>query len=81
MTSNSQPAIDRPAISTAGAVAPDLLMDFDITAAVPGDGVYCFALESSSPDGVAYGSREATSGGPTVRIATTCAWTTSTSRC
>ena len=45
------------------AAAPGLDID---GIAITGDGDYCFALESSSRDGVTYRSREATVGGPVI---------------
>jgi hypothetical protein len=42
------------------------VIEFDITEAIEGDGTYCFALESSSRDGVLYRSREALVGGPVI---------------
>ena len=58
MTWNTQPAIDGPALATLGAVAIGQLADFDVTAAVPGDGVYCFAIDTASTDSAIYNSRE-----------------------
>ncbi|TMA57365.1 MAG: DNRLRE domain-containing protein [Deltaproteobacteria bacterium] len=59
VTSKTQPVIEGPVLSTVGAVAPGQVVEFDVTSAIPGDGVYCFALESPSPDGVRYNSRKA----------------------
>src|SRR5439155_11409440 len=41
--------------------------EFDVTSTMQGDGVYCFAIESPSADGVRYNSREA-AGKPEVII-------------
>ena len=69
MTAKTQPAIDGPVLSTAGPVALGQVVDFDVTSAIQGDGVYCFALESPSSDGVRYNSREAATGQPQFIIA------------
>src|SRR5439155_15354159 len=60
--------IDGPVLSTAAAVALGQVVDFDVTSAIQGDGVYCFALESPSADGVRYNSREAAAGKPQLLI-------------
>ena len=68
ITWNTQPAIDGPALATLGAVATGQLVDFDVTSAIPGDGVYCFALDTSSTDGVDYNSREGTGQHPVLVV-------------
>jgi hypothetical protein len=35
------------------------VVNFDVTSLVPGNGTYCFAITSTSDDGVDYNSREA----------------------
>ncbi len=67
-TYNNQPAIDGPVLSTVGAVALGQTVSFPLTGAIPGDGTYCFAIDSVSTDGVDYLSREASSGKPTVTL-------------
>src|SRR5207244_2231243 len=69
ISAKTQPAIDGPVLSTAAAVALGQVIDFDVTSAIQGDGVYCFALESPSADGVRYNSREAATGQPQFIIA------------
>jgi len=69
ITAKTQPAIDGPVLSTVGAVALGQVVDFDVTSAINGDGVYCFAIESPSVDGVRYNSREAATGKPQVILA------------
>src|SRR5438093_1476792 len=68
LTAQTQPAIDGPVLATAGAVALGQVVDFDVTGAIQGDGVYCFALESPSADGVRYNSREAAAGQPQLLV-------------
>ncbi len=58
LTWNNKPTIDGATLATLGAVAKGQVVDFDVTTAVTGDGLYCFALESLSTDGVDYNSRE-----------------------
>ena len=61
---DNRPAIDGPALATLGAVAVNQVVDFDVTAAVTGDGTYNFALDTLSTDGVQYRSRDASTGRP-----------------
>ena len=68
VTAKTQPAIDGPVLSAMGPVALGQVVDFDVTSAIHGDGVYCFALESPSPDGVRYNSRGAAAGQPQLII-------------
>src|SRR5439155_608927 len=68
ITWNNQPAIDGPVLATAGAVALKQGVDFDITPAIHGDGIYCFAIDTASTDNVNYNSREATTGKPSVAL-------------
>jgi acid phosphatase type 7 len=65
---NNQPAIDGPVLQTLGAVAQSQAVSFNVTSAVPGDGTYCFAIDSLSTDGVDYNSREASTGKPTMTV-------------
>src|SRR5207244_12490011 len=58
VTWNTQPAIDGPALAMLGAVAIGQVADFDVTGAIPGDGVYCFAIDTASTDSAIYNSRE-----------------------
>ena len=66
VTYKTQPAIDGPLLDELGEVEWRNVIEFDVTEAITGDGTYCFALESSSPDGVMYRSREAAVGGPVI---------------
>ena len=72
MTWQTQPAIDGPVLATAGAVAQGQAVDFDVTGAIHGDGVYCFALDTPSTDSALYNSREATAGKPEVAVTAVC---------
>src|SRR5439155_17809506 len=72
MTWQTQPAIDGPVLATAGAVAQGHAVDFDVTGAIHGDGVYCFALDTPSTDSALYNSREASARKP--EIAVTAVW-------
>jgi len=73
MTSATQPPIDGPVVSEVGAVGLGQTADFDVTSAITGDGVYCFAIESASTDGVDYLSREAKKGKPVLTVDASCA--------
>jgi hypothetical protein len=59
----NRPAIDGPVLFTHGPVGHQVV-DFDVTAAVTGDGTYNFALDSTSNDVVEYDSRQAATGRP-----------------
>ena len=72
MTWNTQPAIDGPVLATAGSAAQGRVIDFDVSAAIHGDGVYCFALDTPSTDSVIYNSREAAAGKPEVAVTAVC---------
>jgi hypothetical protein len=61
----TRPAIVGAVLETKGAVAPGNAVVFDVTSEVGADGVYCFALEPTSANGVQYDSRESNGGGPT----------------
>src|SRR5438445_3162568 len=68
MTWNTQPAIDGPALATLGAVAAGQIADFDVTSAIPGDGTYCFAIDTTSTDSAIYNSREGTGTRPALAL-------------
>ena len=60
----TRPALDGPTLAARGAVTANQVVDFDVTAAVPSDGIYSFGLATTSSDEVVYRSREATTGRP-----------------
>ncbi len=62
ITYDTRPAVDGPALATLGTVALGSTVDFNVTAAVTGEGTYNFALDSTSDDGVSYNSSAAPSG-------------------
>src|SRR5947208_2846994 len=68
MTWNTAPAIDGPALATLGAVATGQIEDLDVTPAIPGDGVYCFAIDTTSTDSAIYNSREGTGTRPALAL-------------
>jgi hypothetical protein len=61
VTFATRPPVDGPALHTLGAVAVGATVEFNVGAAVTGDGVYNFAIESSKDDGVSYQPATATS--------------------
>ncbi len=79
VTWHRQPEVDGPVLDQVGTVVAGAHVAFDVTAAVPGDGVYCFALESTSADGVVYHSREVSGAGPALAIEVANPSTTSSS--
>ena len=52
------PPPDGPPLATIGPVATDGVYEVDLGPAVTGDGSYAFAIDSTSSDGVRWGSRE-----------------------
>ncbi|TMB54978.1 MAG: DNRLRE domain-containing protein [Deltaproteobacteria bacterium] len=68
VTWNTQPAVDGPALATLGAVAAGQIADFDVTSAIPGDGTYCFAIDTTSTDSAIYNSREGTGTRPALAL-------------
>jgi cysteine-rich repeat protein len=58
VTFNNQPALDGVPGPIQGAVVQNQVVNFDVTSLVPGNGTYCFAITSTSDDGVDYNSRE-----------------------
>lgn len=66
MTWNTRPVIDGAPGPEVGPVDLGQTVDFDVTQTIAagGDGLYCFAITSTSSDGVDYYSREAFAGGP-----------------
>src|SRR5207245_9861925 len=72
VTWSTQPEIDGPVLAVLGAVTQGQTVDFDVTPAIAGDGVYCFALDTISTDSALYSSREATAGAPQVAVTAVC---------
>ena len=68
MTWNTAPAIDGPVLATLGACAAGQIVDFDVTPAIPGDGVYCFAIDTASTDSAIYNSREGSGVPPALEV-------------
>jgi hypothetical protein len=60
----NRPAIDGPGLDSVGPVAVDQVVEFRLTGALTGDGVYNFALDTLSGDAVRYRSRESSTGKP-----------------
>src|SRR5436190_22278565 len=53
LTWKTQPPIDGPIVAqAAGPVRANQIVDFDVTSAIGGDGVYCFALDPASTNNV-----------------------------
>ncbi len=67
VTYATQPKIDGPLLDEPNKIVePGTAIEFNITRAITGDGLYCFALEGSSRNGVSYRSREAAENSPEV---------------
>jgi FtsP/CotA-like multicopper oxidase with cupredoxin domain len=70
VTFNNQPARDGVPGPIMGAVTTGQVVQFDVTSHVTADGTYCFAITSTSSDGVDYNSREAAANRPQLVVAT-----------
>ena len=64
VTWRNQPSLDGSILDSIGTVDVGDVAHFDVTAAIRRDGVYCFALDSSSDNGVVYRSRESVANRP-----------------
>ncbi len=64
MTWSTRPAMEDKVLGEVGPVDRGQTVEFDLTAAIHGDGTYCVALETGSRDRVDYHSREAATGQP-----------------
>jgi glucose/arabinose dehydrogenase len=71
LTWANRPGLTGAALADAGAVAPGTWVPFDVTAAVAGNGLYTFALVSTSTDAVSFNSREAAANRPYLKVETT----------
>ena len=56
---NNAPAISGTALSSAGTVSVGSWVEFDVTGAITGNGIYSFGLKNNSSDVVQYSSKEA----------------------
>ncbi len=64
VTHMNRPQMDAAVLDNAGPVTIDQVVDFDVTAAIAGDGTYSFGIQPELSDGARYYSREAATGGP-----------------
>jgi hypothetical protein len=60
----TRPPIAGPPLGSLGAIAPNDVVDFDLTGLVTGNGTYDFALDTVSTDATEYRSRESSTGRP-----------------
>ncbi|MCG8608250.1 DNRLRE domain-containing protein, partial [bacterium] len=58
LTWNNAPGIAGIPLSTLGEVSKGVVVEFDVTSAISGDGVYSFAITNSSDDAVKYSTKE-----------------------
>ena len=65
---NNRPAIDGAALDALGKVNVGDIVELDVTDAIGGNGVFSFAIDSSSSNGAIYGSRESSNGAPELII-------------
>src|SRR6185312_795391 len=64
----TRPAVDGATLTTVGTVVAQQVVEFDVSAAVRGDGTKNLALVSTSTDWASYLSRESPSGGPELAV-------------
>ena len=68
-TTQPQPTIGSGVLDApSGSVTQGQVVDFTVTGAITGDGVFCLALDTLSSNGVDYTSREVGAGGPQMLI-------------
>ncbi|MFQ5627691.1 MAG: DNRLRE domain-containing protein [bacterium] len=60
ITFNNAPTISGPALSTVGSVTVGQTVDFDVTTAIIGDGIYSFGLDNASLQVARYSSKQGT---------------------
>jgi hypothetical protein len=65
---SNAPLISGAPLSTLGAVALNTWVEFDVTAAITGNGIYSFGLTSTSQDAVYFNSKESTTNKPVLVI-------------
>ena len=70
VTFDTRPVIDGPALAALGKVAVGDIVELDVTAAIPGNGTYSFAMDSNNSNGADYRSREAVTNPPVLVITT-----------
>lgn len=58
LTWDNAPALDSPALDGVGPVVEGVWVEFDVTAAITGPGIYSFGLDSVSSNSVRYSSKE-----------------------
>ena len=68
LTWNNAPAISGTPLATVGLATLGTWVEFDVTAAITGDGAYSFGLNSPSTNSVLYNTKEATANHPTLVI-------------
>ena len=64
LTWNNAPVLGTTPLSTVAAVAADSWVEFDVTEAISGDGIYSFGLNTDSRNRTSYSSKEATGNHP-----------------
>jgi len=57
---NNAPAISGTALSSVSSAAAGVWVEFEVTPAITGDGMYSFGLKNSASDAVYYGAKEST---------------------
>jgi hypothetical protein len=68
INASNAPAIDGTPLSSIGAAPKDTWVEFDVTAALNGNGLYNFGLRTASSNDVRYNSREASGNRPELVI-------------
>jgi hypothetical protein len=68
LTWNNAPVVSGSPLSTAGGTTSSSWVEYDVTAAITGNGTYRFALISPSPDELVMNSKEAANNRPELVI-------------
>ena len=69
VTHESRPRVSEAVVASAGPIGTNTVVEFDVTSAVSGSGLYAFGIVGESSNGVIYQSREAETGRPELILA------------
>jgi len=70
LTHANRPPMAGPVLASVGAIEPVQMVDFDVTGAIAGDGIYSFGIEAGSSNLAIFRSREAAVGQPELVVFT-----------
>ncbi len=74
ITWNNAPALAGSALDSVSSVGDEVWVEYDVTAAVSGNGTFSFALQNSSTNSLYFNSRQATAYQPQLVVEASGAW-------